>query len=344
MKPGVRLLCATALLAWAGLFAWGWMTQRASAPAAEEGRPREAAELAALTDQVSALQEDVQALAATLAQNLETLQANLELGQEQRGAELEHALAALREELRARAVRGEAAEPEIATPAEPAPGPQLEPDPTARGPAAASAGSVPAAESAPPAGKKSFLAFRLPSDEFRLDERRVWSVLPALSRVGFDGKSTLHAFSGATSQIAGEVEVDPSRPGDAPRARIRVQAATLDTGNADRDEDLREHLATDAHPELAFELEGFEPGEVDLPAKRVTGTAQGKLTIHGTEHVVSMPVRLTLDEANRLCIEGEMPLKLSDYGVSVPSKLGVISMKDDVKVWISLKLRASAKR
>ena len=165
--------------------------------------------------------------------------------------------------------------------------------------------------------------------------------MPSLSRVGFDGKSTLHDFSGATSQVSGEIEFDPSKPGESPRGRITAKAASLDTGNDDRDEDMHEALGTAEHPELAFELEGFEPTTVDAKAMKVAGAAKGTMTIHGTKQKVSMPVNLTVDEAHRLTIQGEMPLLMSKYGVSVPSAaLGVISMKDEVKVWISLKLRA----
>ena len=37
--------------------------------------------------------------------------------------------------------------------------------------------------------------------------------------------------------------------------------------------------------------------------------------------------------------EGELRLKLSDFGIEPPSKLGVISMQDEVLVWVSLRAR-----
>jgi polyisoprenoid-binding protein YceI len=63
------------------------------------------------------------------------------------------------------------------------------------------------------------------------------------------------------------------------------------------------------------------------------------MTIRGVEREVAMPVRMVLDDAHRLSVEGELDLKLSDYGVPVPSKLGVVKMKDQVRVWIALRAR-----
>jgi hypothetical protein len=56
-----------------------------------------------------------------------------------------------------------------------------------------------------------------------------------------------------------------------------------------------------------------------------------------------MPVRLAVDASRRLVIEGEMALRLTDHGIEVPSKLGLISMQDEVKVWIALRARPLAK-
>ena len=48
-----------------------------------------------------------------------------------------------------------------------------------------------------------------------------------------------------------------------------------------------------------------------------------------------------VDEARRVVVEGEAPLRLTDYGVPVPSKLGLIGMEDEVKIWIALRARAT---
>ena len=88
------------------------------------------------------------------------------------------------------------------------------------------------------APRKSFLAFQLPSQSFAFDERQSLVLLPQLSRVGFDAKSTLHDFSGVTSAVEGELDVCLARPGEGCSGRISVRAASLDTGLGKRDEPL----------------------------------------------------------------------------------------------------------
>ena len=147
----------------------------------------------------------------------------------------------------------------------------------------------------------------------------------------------------AGAEVAGELEADLSKPGEAPRARLVAQAKTLASGNADRDEAMREHLAVEEHPEIVFELQSFAPAELDLAAMKAAGKARGKMTIRGVTQEVEMPVQVTVDDARRLCVEGEMMLDLERFSVPVPNKLGLISMEKEVKVWISLRLRANPK-
>ncbi|MFM7296639.1 MAG: hypothetical protein ACKO4Q_05380, partial [Planctomycetota bacterium] len=97
---------------------------------------------------------------------------------------------------------------------------------------------TPAPVEPPPAdtAKKGFLSFKVPEKGFRFDARQRLAIVPSLSRAGFDAKSTLHDFSGVTQKVEGELVVDLSKPGDAPKGRISVESASLDTGLADRDE------------------------------------------------------------------------------------------------------------
>jgi polyisoprenoid-binding protein YceI len=64
------------------------------------------------------------------------------------------------------------------------------------------------------------------------------------------------------------------------------------------------------------------------------------MTIRGVTLDVAFPLRISLDEGRRVVIEGEVPLKLSAYGVSPPKAMGVIAVEDTVKVWVSLRGRA----
>lgn len=204
-------------------------------------------------------------------------------------------------------------------------------------PESAPAEVAPAAD--PPAKGRSFLSFSLPSQSFRFAGRQRLAIVPSLSRVGFDAKSTLHDFSGVTQRVAGELVVDLSAPASGCEGTLRVQAESLDTGMADRDEGMRKQLDVARHPELVFEWKSFRDAQVDPAASSVTGTAVGLLSIKGVRREVAMPVRASVDASKRVTIEGELKVKMSEFGVQPPSQLGVIRVEDSVRVWIALRAR-----
>jgi polyisoprenoid-binding protein YceI len=189
--------------------------------------------------------------------------------------------------------------------------------------------------------KRSFLAFKLPSETFDFDKTLRFELIPSLSRVGFDAKSTLHDFSGVTSKLEGSLTTCLARPGESCSGAITVTSASLDTGLADRDTEMRANLATDEFKQMRFEWTSFEVSVVDAQKQTVAGTARGKLTIHGVTRDFAMPVRVAVDASKRISIDGEAKLKMSDFEVKVPSKLGVISVEDEIKLWIALRARTA---
>lgn len=204
--------------------------------------------------------------------------------------------------------------------------------------------SLPAAsaEAKPEAKTKGFLSFQLPSQQFDLAALQRFVVLPNLSRVGFDAKSTLHDFSGTSQSIRGEWTARLSQPAQALAGFIALPSKSLDTQNSGRDEEMFKLLAVEQAPELRFQISGFVPeGATGLGPSSPTlrGSVRGTMTIKGKSREMSMPVRLRLDESKRLVVEGETELALSDYGVDAPNKLGVISMNDRVRIWIALRAR-----
>jgi polyisoprenoid-binding protein YceI len=193
-----------------------------------------------------------------------------------------------------------------------------------------------------PARKPAFLSFELPSQGFEFDKPQHYKILASLSRVGFDAKSTLHDFSGVTSKIRGDFYANLAAAEPAWKGEVSCDAAALRTGVDGRDEGLREHLKTDENARITFRIEGFaaDAGGIDSAKRTVSGSVSGRMEIRGETRTFAMPVTIAVDQSQRLLIEGQAPLKLTDYGVPVPSQLGLISMEDEVKVWISLRARS----
>lgn len=203
--------------------------------------------------------------------------------------------------------------------------------------------AVPATRPDKPA-KGAFLSFSVPAAPFRFDAAQDYALLPDLCRVGFDAKSTLHDFTGVTSQVRGSFHADFDDPQGAWTGEVVVQAASLVTGVDGRDENMREHLDTKKHAEIRFALERFRPAQdgIDVARQTARGDVVGTMTIRGQSKPFTMPVTIEIDPQKRVVLKGQAPLKLSDYGVPVPSQLGLINMQDEVVVWIALRARVLA--
>lgn len=204
-----------------------------------------------------------------------------------------------------------------------------------------SSASPPAIPNAPPQRKRrGFLAFELPSSGFEFDRRQRFEILSSLSRVGFDAKSTLHDFSGVTSEVRGQLVLNLAKGSDDGTGTIRVDAASLRTGVEGRDDGMWEHLDVKRFPDLQFELRSLVTTEVDPAAMQTKGTLRGSLSIRGKARDVEMPVQISVDDSRRVLITGEMPLNMTDYEVPVPNQAGLIKVEEVVKVWISLRARS----
>jgi len=71
---------------------------------------------------------------------------------------------------------------------------------------------------------------------------------------------------------------------------------------------------------------------VKLPSDGQTsdGTAPGKMTLHGKTQDVQVKYRITRT-GNRYQVTGNVPVKITDYGIETPSYLG-ITVQPDVDV------------
>ncbi|MBL8801587.1 MAG: YceI family protein [Planctomycetes bacterium] len=233
----------------------------------------------------------------------------------------------------------ETAAASVAAPAQPSAQPTSD-QPATDPVAAASSDAATPAQTPASEPKRAFLSFSLPSQSFSFAGRQRLALVPSLSRVGFDAKSTLHDFSGVTQKVEGELEVDLANPAAGCSGAVRVDARSLDTGMADRDAGMREQLSVEAHPQLRFTWTGVRDAQVDAAAQKLTAVALGKLAIKGVEREVAFPVRVSVDASKRVAIEGELEVAMKDWGVEPPSQLGMIRVENKLKLWIALRARS----
>ena len=191
--------------------------------------------------------------------------------------------------------------------------------------------------------KKKFLSFSVPETKFQFTEAQDYVLAADLCRVGFDAKSTLHDFTGVSTKVAGQFRADFDDPAGAWTGAVTCDVKGLATGVEGRDTGMFEHLDAEHHPQLRFTIAHFAPTRVDAAAMTAEGTVHGQMTIRGKTRDVQMPVKVSVDPGKRVVVEGQMPLKLSDYEIPVPSQLGgAIAMQDEVSVWIALRARPQA--
>lgn len=331
--------------------------------------------LALLRDDVGTLQGDLAALSQGLGSNLEALATGLDGAAEERYREQSQALAALQKRLAAleaqlatearsaRAERralgeartgstgaggsgakggGSASEAAKTSRGDTEPVQPADPGPLAEGSGAPSASEPsapePAAEEAPPARKRGLFSFKM-TEGLDFAQRQRYEVIGSLSRVGFDAKSTLHDFSGVTTEVSGfftgRLDASGSLAG-----KVAAKVAELKTGVSGRDEEMLKVLEASQHPELAFALERLEVQQSDPAAHTARAVAHGTFTIRGVGKPLAVPLEFSVDRSRRLVVAGEVKLLLSEFGVEPPTVAGAIKVEDEVKIWISLRLRS----
>jgi len=172
-----------------------------------------------------------------------------------------------------------------------------------------------------------------PPVQFRID--------PAESRVWFDADARLHSFRGETHQVTGYVILRQSSPPQIADAHVSIDAASLETGNRDRDADMRaDFLEVQRFPTIELRV-------VELLMPRPTPNAaawdlvlQGQLTIHGTTRDVKVPTTVSL-AGERVTAQGQLRLDIRDYNIRVP-RLLLIPMKSEVLIGFDVVARPAS--
>jgi polyisoprenoid-binding protein YceI len=145
-----------------------------------------------------------------------------------------------------------------------------------------------------------------------------YTIDPAHSRFGFVARHAMVTkVRGQFNEFDGKIEVDANDPTKS-SAELVIQAASIDTRNAERDAHLRSNdfFAMDEYPEIRFVSTAIEPSD-DEDHFRVTGD----LTIRGVTKSVTFDLEFTgaaIDPWGniRIGLEGSTVVNRKDWGVS----------------------------
>jgi polyisoprenoid-binding protein YceI len=170
---------------------------------------------------------------------------------------------------------------------------------------------------------------------------RTFTIDKAHSDVTFQVRHLITRVSGRFSDYSGTIEFDADNPSQS-KVELTIQAASIDTAEAKRDEHLRsdDFFAVEKFPTLNFRSTKISPRGDD------TYDVEGDLTIHGVTRQVVLPVT-HLGTAKdpwgneKLAFEAETKINRKDYGLNWNAALetGGFLVGDEVK--ISLQVQAA---
>jgi polyisoprenoid-binding protein YceI len=171
---------------------------------------------------------------------------------------------------------------------------------------------------------------------------RTFDVDPSHSEVTFQVRHLLTKVRGRFSTFTGTIRYDEAQP-EQSSVEISIEAASIDTGEANRDTHLRsdDFFAVDKYPTLSFTSAGIAPAGND----RFDVT--GDLTIRGVTKRITVPVSV-LGKAidpwgnEKLGLETEFTVNRKEFGLlwNAALETGGFLVGDDVKIALSLQAAA----
>ena len=144
-----------------------------------------------------------------------------------------------------------------------------------------------------------------------------YTVDPAHSRIGFVARHAMVTkVRGSFDEFAGTAVLDGANPANS-RVEVTIEAASIDTRNAQRDEHLRgnDFLAMQEYPKITFASTGVrQVGET-------TFEVTGDLTIKGVTNEITIPFEFEGAAKDpfgnqRVGFEGSVTINRRDYGVT----------------------------
>ena len=149
----------------------------------------------------------------------------------------------------------------------------------------------------------------------------------------FDARATLGDFSGHTRAIAGAIRLGGRL--DQTRGWLEVPVRAMRTGNASRDQEMRELLGDGGHPAIRFEITDVAVGMPD--GDSIPVTVRGGFTVHGVTRTHAVSGWAWRRRGGAIRFRGQTVLRLSEFGLRRPGLLlGMLRMRDPITIRMDL--------
>ncbi|HEY3913754.1 MAG TPA: YceI family protein [Verrucomicrobiae bacterium] len=180
-----------------------------------------------------------------------------------------------------------------------------------------------------------------------------YSSLPGASDIKIDGTSSLHDWEmegtliGGTLQFGAGVELDPAKTDVAGAQGNKVSAKshiivpiTSIHSKADHMPDTMDRLMQEAlkasdNPRIELTMTDLMFKGPHEAGKPFNFDVTGNLSIAGKSNHVTFPVTMDCSQPDKIVVNGTVPIKMTDYGVTPPAPnfgLGMMKVGEDVKI------------
>ena len=131
------------------------------------------------------------------------------------------------------------------------------------------------------------------------------------SKITYYGSHYAHDWQGHSTGISGRIIYDADGQ-TANSCSLRVNLATFDSGNSNRDSNMLTYLNAFQYPDVMFVSN-------EISAEGIIASIKGQLRFHGITKDVNLTADISLTD--RFNAEGSFTILLSDYEVERPALL-----------------------
>ena len=119
----------------------------------------------------------------------------------------------------------------------------------------------------------------------------------------------------------------------------------MQSGTEGMDEVMREAMNAKEYRTIKFHLTEMTMKEPHAAGTPLEFNTTGDLAVAGVTNKISMPVRIENGEKANLKVTGSVPMRMTDYQVKPPVKMGVFRTTNEITVsfeWVIIPPKAAA--
>jgi polyisoprenoid-binding protein YceI len=168
-------------------------------------------------------------------------------------------------------------------------------------------------------------------------EGRTFSVEPAQSAVRYHVVHKLHRVTGSSSTIEGKAVL---KPDGQVLAMVRVPISSFDSGDRNRDANMREVVDASRHPFVVFRGVARLGAQLPVAERAITVETrmEAEVELRGVKKPVVVPLTVELAPGGSGRARGSFEVSLEAFGVERPSLL-FVKVEDACRVEVDLALK-----